>query len=182
MDNDFSETELPDQCRSEMRRRDLVHSFVAADTNKPNLSQLIKSEDYSSTHRLYRVTAMALKFVHQVRNRIRNPMPPSTTDTIVTSSVIHKAKLLWIKQSQSQILTNERFPLWKRQLGLFLDESGLWRCGGRMSNSSLSLTAQKPMLLDKNHHLAMLIVVDAHKRVMQMESRRHSLSSDLSTG
>ena len=58
--------------------RDLVHSFVAADTNKPNLSQLIKSEDYSSTHCLYRVTALALKFVHEVRNRIRNPIPESS--------------------------------------------------------------------------------------------------------
>lgn len=36
-----------------------------------------------------------------------------------------------------------------------------------MSNSCLSPAAQTPILLDKEHHLAALIVTDAHRRVMQ---------------
>ena len=35
-----------------------------------------------------------------------------------------------------------------------------------MSNSCLSQAARHPILLDKNHHLTRLIVVDAHLRVM----------------
>ena len=35
-----------------------------------------------------------------------------------------------------------------------------------MSNSSLTLAAQTPILLDKKHRLATLIAMDAHKRVM----------------
>ena len=35
-----------------------------------------------------------------------------------------------------------------------------------MSNSCLSQAAQCPILLDKNHHLTRLIVVDAHFRIM----------------
>ena len=67
---------------------------------------------------------------------------------------------------ESHLQRDIKFSLWKRQLDLFLDHSGVWRCGGRMSNSCLSLAAQTPILLDKKHHLASLIVMDAHKRVM----------------
>ena len=35
-----------------------------------------------------------------------------------------------------------------------------------MSKSYLSLSAQTPILLDKGHHLARMIVMDAHLRVM----------------
>ena len=42
----------------------------------------------------------------------------------------------------------------------------MWRCSGRMSNSSLRLAAQIPVLLNKKHRLATLIVMDAHKCVM----------------
>ena len=35
-----------------------------------------------------------------------------------------------------------------------------------MSNSDLPLSAQTPILLDKNHPLTSLIVMDAHRRVM----------------
>ena len=43
---------------------------------------------------------------------------------------------------------------------------GVWRCGGRMSNSCLSQAEQTPILLDKRDHLAILTVMDAHKRFL----------------
>ena len=58
------------------------------------------------------------------------------------------------------------FQVWKHQFGLFIDESLVWRCGGRMSNSDLPLSAQNPILLDKRHYLTVLIVLDAHRRVL----------------
>ena len=159
-DPDTSAAQLPDDCRIEMKRKDLTHSFVAVDNTGPNLSQLITPEDYSSAHRLFRVTALVLVFVHNVRNRVHNP---SATDGTTTLSELEQARLLWLKE----ILQNDaRFPSWKAQLGLTLDNSGVWRCVGRMMNANLSLSAQTPILLDKNHHLTKLIVMDAHRRVM----------------
>ncbi len=35
-----------------------------------------------------------------------------------------------------------------------------------MAKSSLSLTAKNPILLDKEHHLTTLFVIEAHKRVL----------------
>lgn len=146
-----------------MKRKELTHTLATADNNGPNLSQL---EDYSSSHRLFRVMALALKFVHHARNRVHDAQPSSATDTLITLSDLEQARLRWIKDSQSQLQNDRRFPSWKHRLGLFLDDSGVWRYSGRMSNSSLSLEAQNPILLDKKHRLAMLVVMDAHKRVM----------------
>ncbi len=35
-----------------------------------------------------------------------------------------------------------------------------------MAKSSLPLTAKNPILLDKEHHLTTLFVIEAHKRVL----------------
>ena len=161
-----AETLLPDDCRSEMKRKELTHTLTNVGDDGPNLSQLVDLKDYSSSHRLFRVTALALRFVHRARNRVHDAQPSSATDAVITLSDLERARLLWIKDSQSQLQKDRRFPSWKRQLGLFLDKSGVWRCGGRMSNSSLSLAAQNPILLDKKHRLATLVMMDAHKRVM----------------
>ena len=66
---------------------------------------------------------------------------------------------------QSQLQKCSKFPIWKQQFGLFVDESNLWRCGGRMGNSALAPAAKYPILLDKQHHLTKLLIMDAHKRV-----------------
>ena len=161
--SDTFEAQLPDDCQGEMRRRELTHSFVAVDSSRPNLSQLIVAEDYSSAHRLFRVTALVLQFVYNVRNRVHNP---STTDVTTMPSELEQARLLWIREIQSKLQNDKRFPSWKAQLGLTLDKSGVWRCGGRMLNANLSLSARAPILLNKNHHLTTLIVMDAHRRVM----------------
>ena len=63
-------------------------------------------------------------------------------------SDIDQARHYWIKDSQSSLQQDGRFSLWKRQLGLFTYKSGIWRCGGRMSNSHLTPAAQNPILLD----------------------------------
>ena len=54
----------------------------------------------------------------------------------------------------------------EHQLDLFHNASCLSRRGGRMSNSDLSLLAQMPMLLDKDHPLTTQIVMDVHRRIM----------------
>ena len=139
----------PDDCQSEIKLKKYTHALVTVDNDGPQLKRLINLKDYSSSHRLFRVTALVLKFVHNARRGTNDNRPLSATDMLVTSNDLEQAKLLWIKDSQSQLKNDGRFPLWKRQLGLFRDEADVWKCSGRMSNSSLSLAAQTPTLLDK---------------------------------
>ena len=157
------ETTVPDGCQCEMKRKDLTHSLVTVEVQRPSLSELIIPERYSSSYRLFHVTALVLKFISCLRDRV-GPSTPSSN--ILTQSDLDKARLYWIKDCQSHLQEDKRFPTWKRQLGLFIDENGVLRCGGRMSNSCLSPAQQNPILLDKHHHLATLLVMDAHKRVI----------------
>lgn len=80
---------------------------------------------------------------------------------------LDKARLLWIKESQTKLQSNPNFPTWQHQFGLFKDESQLWRYGGRLGNSHLPASVKNPILLDKNHYFSSLVVLDAHRRVMR---------------
>lgn len=40
----------------------------------------------------------------------------------------------------------------------------MW-CGGRLQNASMSFSSKHPILLPKKHHLTLLIVQSAHRRV-----------------
>ena len=70
------------------------------------------------------------------------------------------------KVSQSSMLETKNFDQWKSQFWLYQDDSGIWRCGERLSNSDISEQTKYPILLSKDHHLALLIVRESHKRVM----------------
>lgn len=43
--------------------------------------------------------------------------------------------------------------------------TGLWRCGGRLTNAEIPYTTKHPVLLPRSHPLTTLIVRDAHDRV-----------------
>ena len=161
-----SDTTVPDDCQCEMKRRDLTTSLVTVETHKPNLTKIINPKRYSSSHKLFRVTALMLKFILHLRGRVTRDGPLPSSDVIITPSDLDEARLYWIKDSQSHLREDKRFPTWRRQLDLFVDGDGVWRCGGRMSNSCLSQAEQNPILLDKRDHLAILMVMDAHKRVL----------------
>ena len=151
------DAEVPEECLQEMKTKKAAHTLVVAQECSPNIGQLLSCGNFSSLYRLLRVTALVLKFVRLLRHRAR----PADSH-----SDIDQARLYWLKDAQSQLHQNAKFPMWKRQLDLFIDESGLWRCGGRLANSDLPSSTCNPILLDKDHPLATLIVVNAHQRVL----------------
>ena len=65
-----SDTTVPDDCQCEMKRRDLTTSLVTVETHKPSLTEIINPERYSSSHRLFHVTALVLKFISRLRGRV----------------------------------------------------------------------------------------------------------------
>ena len=60
------------------------------------------------------------------------------------------------------LVRNPKFAAWQQQFRLFIDNAGVWRCGGRLTNADLSFMTQHPVLLDCQHPLTGLIVLDAH--------------------
>ena len=53
-------------------------------------------------------------------------------------------------------------PIRVDQFGLYLDESQILRCRGRINNSSLCLRAKNPILLPYNHHYVNLLIFHVH--------------------
>ena len=165
--DDGADIPVPDDCQQEMKRNSAAHSLVTAVDGTPGSpSSLIPLEQYSSSQRLFRVTALVFKFVHHLRSRASNSVSQPPTNTPLSLEHIDQARLYWVKDSQASLRKDLKFPLWRQQLGLFPDQLGVWRCGGRMHNSCLPPAAQAPILLDKGHRLATLVVMDAHKRVL----------------
>ena len=95
----------------------------------------------SSLTRLLRVTALVFKFVEMLESGSRQTVSPS-----VQTKDIVDTEHYWIRVTQRYLVQNNKFNEWKVQLGLYIDDSGLWRCRGRLNNSSLSESAKHPIL------------------------------------
>jgi len=67
---------------------------------------------------------------------------------------------------QGLLSKDKNFEIWKKQFVLFSDSDKMWRCKGRLGNANLPYNTKYPALLPKHHHLTVLIIRDAHARVM----------------
>ena len=101
-----------------------------------------------------------MKFVRKLKIR-RKWLNEATS-----SELMIQAETLWIVESQYKLIENTKFELWKRQLDLFVDSKGIWRCSGRLINTELPYSTKHPVLLPSNHHFTILVIMDCHKRVL----------------
>ena len=92
-----------DPTRSEVQG---AHSLITLMSDSPNdtsgsshdtpgLSHIIPPERHSSSYRVFRVTALVLKFVHCLRSRVNGPKSQPAPKTL-----FDQARLLWNKDSQ----------------------------------------------------------------------------------
>lgn len=146
--------EVPEPCVTEMKIAP-AHSLLT--TPSCCISGDINCERFSSIHKQYRVTAYTLKFIRLLQKKVQSPE--------LTVSDMAKAEGIWMRESQSSMVDDRRFPMWKVQFSLFQDDDHIWRCGGRLQNVDLSFSAKHPILLNKKHCITALIVRSAHQRV-----------------
>ena len=158
--DDFTDPQMPEECFTEMKgcQHEITHGLVTQDESL-GIEKIMECENFSSLHRLLSVTAKVLKFCQTLSSRVRSTDIPSC-------NLLEEAKVHWISASQQMLIRHKNFPQLKKQFGLFQDSDGLWRCGGRLQNANLPLFTIHPILLDKNHHLTILFIRQAHERVM----------------
>ena len=154
--------EMPDECLREIKvSRHAIHNLMV--TNNHNccsgISAIMSWEDFSSLQKLLRITAYVMRFIDILRQVI------ATSTLELTASELARAERLWIIESQKCLKEDGNFLTWQRQFGLYLEDK-VWRCKGRLGNADLPYQAKYPILLHKSHHLSLLIVRDAHNRVM----------------
>ena len=148
-------SQIPQECLTELTRkeRQAVGGLLTAENS--GIAQVMNIDEYSSLTHLLSVTAQVLKFIE----RLRRPQ-----ESITMVSLVSHAETLWIQESQLSLANDEHHTL-KRQLGLFKDTSGIWRCRGRISNAMVSYAVKHPILLLRSHWLTTLIVRHSHERV-----------------
>ena len=159
---------MPPECISEMKAKDrkITHSLLTTE-EKMTISHIMNYNDFSSTEQLYRVTAYmyVLRFVAKLKKSSKSGDARKTT-TMLSAQEISCAEVLWIKESQCQLIEDRNFESWKPRFGLFVDEAGLWRCGRRLSNANIPFSTKHPILLHRNHPLTTLIIRKAHEKVL----------------
>ena len=154
---------VPESCATELKVKDSCrcqesHSLLVSDHKDP----MIRCENFSSLKRLLKVTAIVYKFIQVLKMRRRG----TEASVRLEAKDIIDAELYWIRIAQEMLLQDEKFTMWKTQLGLSLDDLGLWRCKGRLSNAELPMDAKHPILLPSKHHITILVAKDCHKHVM----------------
>ena len=148
---------MPEQCSQELcYSTKLSHSLVTVEI--PTIGTLLDCENFSIWTRLIRVSAWVLKAVAQFKAKKNSPH-------ILTVHEVTAAELLWLLHAQGALTQHKDFDSLKHQLGLFLDDKGLWRCGGRLRNVELPYSTKYPILLPHGHPVSALIVSYAHRCV-----------------
>ena len=152
------EDSVPEECRCEMKVNNHHSLLMAASTTERN-SPVLSCEVYSNLQHLFRVTALVMKFLTILKARKQGEGISGT----LTATDVSEAEQYWIKVIQTSLSQNPKFSS-RRHLGLYLDGSGLWRCGGRLNNTDLAECAKHPILHDASHHITKLIVHSCHKK------------------
>ena len=151
---------MPEDCITEMRSN-ANHTLLVA-TENSSIGQVMDCSHYGKLQKLLRVTVLLKKFAAQFKKLVKRDN--SSIDWTVTAADMESAEIDWITDCQKQLIKDPKFELWKTQLDLFLDKDNVWRCGGRLKKAHVSYARKHPILLSKQHHLAVLIVRDAHVR------------------
>jgi len=151
---------MPKDCSTELKSN-TIHSILVQ-TESGGIGQLIECERYSRLQKLQRATVLVKKFAARFKMLVKGDS--RSVDWTVTAADIESAEIDWIIDCQKQLTKNPKFDSWKHQLDLFLDKNNIWRCGGRLKKAHICYTRKHPILLTKQHHLAILIARNAHER------------------
>ena len=172
-----SDEELPEECSrkfKETERNSVNVAHIATTVNltkepmrikTTRLTEAIDCEQFNDATKLFRVTALSLKFVRNLKAARNQRKEPEDTTPTLTVEEINEAKSLWIREIQEPMKHEKNFKNLKQQLGLYSGEDDILRCKGRLGNAPLDIETRYPILLPRQHHVTRLIVEACHRKV-----------------
>lgn len=164
------------------RIRDTPRSLPEVKNNKTvsapcliNNCSLIDFNRFSSYNRLQRACAYAMRFIHNLKDSLKNNACNFLKGPLSVSE-LNNATLLLTKIAQRDSFPNE-YNLLKNNLpikssrnvsglNLFLDENDLVRVGGRLENSDFSYNKKHPLLLCSKHRFTILLFRYEHLNLL----------------
>ena len=159
------EPTIPENCLLELKANQPCTSHSLLNSSQSvDLAEVVDYEKYSKLSRLLRVTAYVFRLVQIMKSKIngQNVVMPAELTSVETA----KADFCWLLTVQQALVKDKAFSMWRKQFGLYLDDENLWRCRGRLENSDLLIAAKHPVLFPKHHPLTVLLIREAHERVM----------------
>ena len=136
------------------------HNLLSSENGADN--SIMECTNFTTLRRLLRVTAHVFKVVEILEAKIGK----GDAELTITATDMAKSELYWVKIVQHSLETNAWFSTWKQQFYMFMDEAGLWRCRGRLTNADLPQPSKHPILLEITHTFTTLTMKDCHEKVM----------------
>ena len=148
---------MPELCLPELRACGKLSRNVLAIEGRPTIGEAMSCEDFSTLQS------------HSARPESSEPLQSQRnmfeSSIMLTPQEIATAEWHWIVHTQKELVLQKNFGVLKNQFVLFLDDTGLWRCGGRLQNADIPFAAKHPILLPRKHPFTALVVRKAHQHV-----------------
>ena len=134
-------------------------TLIAPQFNVVNISKVIECTEHSNLDKLFRVTALVLRFIKLVK---KSTAKETQNHTIISKDDLDEAKPIWYKEVQKDLVMNAKVD---SNLSVFEDKNGIYRVKGRIDNAPLPYDTKFPVLLPRNHHVTYLSMFKAHEIV-----------------
>ena len=145
------------------------------DNQKCSLSSVINSDRFSSLKKLILVTGYVLRFVNNLRKRVKKETNLITED-MITVTEYNEALIMWIKDEQFQLKQQDNYSKLEASLHLFEDKDGVLRLRGRFANASLQYEEQYPIILrNRQRYLNELRQMNIYRKTKGENTRRISV-------
>ena len=137
---------------------------------KINIKNRVSIEKYNDVNKLYRITALVLRFVRNHRKKKNNNT--LNIHKYVTITELREAKHIWLIDNQRELRKEDKFDQLKNNLKLEEDGDDLLRSKKRLMNANLPYSTRAQIILCRNHRLSELIVLEKHTLVKHNGERQ----------
>ena len=154
---------LPDSFTREFEREiknEVISSKVEHLLNN-TMDNIIDIKGYSDVMKLFRVTALVIRFVKNLFRKIKGDN--LNFNSYIDAKEICEAKVHWVKPNQLRLLKSENCEYLSKSLSLKFDKENIIRCYSRLENETEN---KHPIMLSRNHDLAKLLVLKCHEKVL----------------
>ena len=158
--------QVQDELKAEFRKsiQKLSTSYATAVVTC-SVEAVINPKNYGDVAQLFHITAYVLKFICKLKSSVASKLKTEDEGEVLTVDEINKAEMLWLQEIQKSIVNSQKFSQLEASLRLFVDENGLYRCGGRLRNAPLP-SDSKFVLIPEEHYVTELIIRNCHNNVI----------------
>ena len=126
-----------------------------------NSTDVVNIEKFSSLLKLKRIIAFMCRFTDSLKLRKSNTLNKIQVNPILQPSELSIAEEILIRDNQQTFENESKFNILKRELNI-VSKNNILKCEGRLKNAPITPDGKLPVLINRNHYLAKLIVWDFH--------------------